>query len=405
MDSSFLRKFEKREKDKAAEKAAKDHPETPEPVDERPTIPEIQKDKDLSRQFGGFLSAHRDDEVRQLGARMLTGELQEEDVAALGVYREKFFERKVQSEKLSQELVGERFDEILERSAPLKNLCKTYGKENIQELLKTGALEFAFSDNEAFDDLSSVVTKIENFEKRVEQPLQKEMSEFCKKFKLSEDEMFKAMDSDDPAKRSAQLQSKVREKMTGGSLLGIIGWGETGKDIRASRRGDAESSFSKSLRLANTKDAWKDSIEMRHEILEKQGSFIASFASSNPELRRALGRVINGERPLFKEGVEAAASFEDAKKMVPNEKNMKPLIDEYRSKLPRGTNLATETPDQIDARMGNIFNMAQRRAEGENKRKGGFWVAAIISFLFGASGSERDKFINNPSMRSMLAGA
>jgi len=409
MEGSFLRKIEKREKAKEEIK----NPSTPEEKDDRETIPEINKDPELSRQFGGFLSTYENPEAREMGMRMLNNTLTEEDVPRLAIFREYFFERKDESEKLAEKIGGERFEEILQNAPQLQDLCNAYGKDKIQEILRLGALELAWSDNKAFEELNTVVTRTERFEQQVEAPLQKEMSEFCKKFKLSEDEVLAGMDSDDPMVRMEQLQGRMREKMKGWSLqlpgflpIGagkIIGWGEKAADARGSADRSMESSYGKAWMMAHQKDRWENTVELRNRVLEKQGSFMASFVSSNKDLRFALNRVINGEKPAFKDSITTTGTYEEARSVLNStsldEKSAKTLIDEYKA-----ANKLKPISDeaQITRHMGEVFKEAEKRVQTETKRKGGFFME-LVRALFSAK--DKDEFINNPSMRTMFKGA
>jgi hypothetical protein len=410
MESSFLRKFEKNEKDK---KAALEPKKEPEVQQVRPDIPEIRKDKVLSKQFGGFLQAHDDVAIREMGMRMIAGNLEESDVIGLQKKREDFFDQKAQSERLSEALRGERFEQMLEFSPALQNLCKAYGKENIQELLQSGAAELPFLDQKGFKDLYGVLKDIETFERDVEGPLQQNMSVLCKQFKLSEDEVVKAMESKSPLERRAALENAIRDNMSGWAIKmpkwlpakwsgQVVGWGEKAKDSRMTQMQRHSEYGIQAMIFARDHDEWKDAIEMRANVLEKQGNFMASFVSKNKDVRQALGRVINGERPYFKEVVDNTATYDEARGLLLTEKTVKKAVDQYKSlDANKNINFENLSAADLDTHMGKVYDEAKNNAQREAGKKIGFWMK-LVNILFG-NPQERANFIQNPAMRKTLA--
>ena len=418
---NFLRKIEKRDKEKAAEAAHQ--AKTPEQFQKeeqeqaeraaRPSIPEMMQDPELSQQFGGFLKAHADPATRSMGERMLAGNLEAGDVVGLEGKRDELFEQKKQSERLSEALQGERFEQMLGSSPKLQSLCDAYGKDNIQEILRDGARYLMYLDQKGFKELYGVLETIEGFEKTVEQPLQEKLSAFCKKFTIKEDAVVQAMESDDPRERRRQLEGAIRKGMSGwGAKLPawlpaqwagqVVGWGEKAKDRARTPQQQYSEYGRKAVAFARNHDTWKDAIEMRQETLETQGDFMASFVSQNKEVRQALGRVINGELPYFKEVLETTATYEEARGMLLNEKNAKKLVDTYKS-ANKAIDFKTLAPADFDTQMGKVYDQAQKQAQTESGKREGFW-ASIIDSIFAAA-QQRNDFIKDPAMRSMLAGA
>ena len=438
---SFLRKFEKTEKDKAVEKEkstktpaqlGREEQEQKERA-ARPTIPQMMQDPALSQQFGAFLGAHKDPTTREMGARMLSGQLEEADVGSLEKKRDELFEQKAQSERLGEAIKGGRFKEMLERSPQLQSLCQAYGEENIQEILESGARELMFRDQKGFKELYGVLEAIEKFERDFEEPLQNKMSAFCKQFRLTEDTVLKAMTSDVTKERQEQLKAAIQNSMTGWgaklpkwlpasmklpqwlpakwsgqevALSGrIVGWGEKAKDLGRSPAEQRSEYGKQAVQFGLHKEnAWKSAIEMREKVFEEQGGFIASFVSKNAEVRQALGRVINGEMPYFKEVTENTATYSEAREMLLTEESAKKYVDQYKSAdANKKINFTNLPPAELDKHMGKIYDEARNRLQGEASTKTG-WFMSILSFLLNMT-KERDNFIKNPAMRKMVAGA
>jgi hypothetical protein len=423
MDSSFLRKFEKREQDKATEKV--NSTKTPEQLakedadkqerEARPTIPQMVQDPVMSRELGAFLKAHNDPAIQEMGARMLSGKLVSGDVGGLELKRDELFDQKALSEKLSEKLQGQRFEDMLQHSAKLQSLCQAYGKEQIQEILQSGAKNLPFLDQKGFKELAAVFDEVEKFERDVEGPLQAQMTTFCKKFGLTEDAVIKAADEKSPVLRRHQLEQAIRDNMSGWAMTlpkwlpaqwagQLVGWGDKKKDRlltpqeRYSKYGAEAMKFS----LNNPKSKWQNAVEMRSKVLDTSGSFIASFVSENKEVREALGRVINGELPYMKDVIDNTTGYDEAREMLLNESNAKKYVERYKS-ANKNVDFSKLSTTELDTHMDKFYDEAQKEAQAESAKKSGFW-ATVIGVLFG-SAQERADFTKDPAMRSMLAGA
>lgn len=345
----------------------------------------------------------------------MSGNLAEADVTGLEDKRKEFFVQKIQAERLSEAMKGERFEQLYEYSPKLQSLCTAYGKENIQELLQTGASELPFLDQKAFKEFNAVLDQIETFEKNIEEPLQKELTIFCERFKLTEDKVVKAMENKNPLQRRAELETAIRDNMTGWAVKlpkwlpaqwsgRVIGRGEKRKDAEMTKMQRYNEYGIEAVKFARNHNEWKNAIEMRSDVLEKQGDFIASFVSKNKEIRQALGRVVNDERPYFKEVVDETVSYDDARGLLLTEKTVKNAVRDYKSiDANKNIDFANLPTADLDMHMGKIFDAAQQNAQKESGKRNGFWMR-VVGAIFGTA-QERTNFIQNTAMRKSLAGA
>jgi hypothetical protein len=291
------RTVEKKEADATATSATSEAAE----IEAGPTIPEILHDPSESKSFGQMLASKNDPDLIKLGARLRSGTPDEADMKLAQKYRTEYLEQKERAEELNGTL-DTRFDEILRSSPDLAAACEAFGKDNYLSVLKRGLAELVMKDPKAFAKIEKRYTLLADAERNIndpEAPLNKKISDFCKKYSLTEDRMNALLQEPDAAKRTKNIQDVYRDEM---SFFGR--W----MDKRDQKHGRV-SSLDHATYMADATDEIEAILADRMKLLERSGNVLTGLISKNPDLRNALISAKPGEEPKLKEGIDSTMSF------------------------------------------------------------------------------------------------
>lgn len=160
-----------------------------------PLTKEILADKTQSRLFGMYLEAENASDMAQ---RLINGELTSDDFQTLEEYRQTFLERLERVENLKEAFGPREVEELVAHSPYLKDLAGAVGTGDISRAILKHLPEIAMREPDRFDDLDAYADFInENAADTLEK--NKEIAEFCKQYKLEEEDFLEALESADPA--------------------------------------------------------------------------------------------------------------------------------------------------------------------------------------------------------------
>lgn len=344
------------------------------------TIPETLKLE--SKQFGAFIESFEDTEKIAMMDRFLKANPTPEDVKELEKVHDQYLEAKEKSDIMAAEIIGDTFTEIKNRSPYLASVCKQWGEDTIKELIRTGIKETVYTDRFLFEELSKRQAERLRLSER-EGVLDKELIEYCQKYKLDPDTLVDKMKTQGDGAFDSYLQSHFTKD------IGWFGFDRKGKLSGAARNSAEGSKLRRDFYAANGN---------REGILKSYGDFIGSLVSENDKWRTALARTALGERPAFVNAVEKQPSLQEAKGMMPSVNNVEKYVASYLKNLPQGQR---KHPSKMDAAEFAAFEVPfeehmQKETKKELQSRGGLW--ALLQFLT----LDTVRFIDKPEIKAKL---
>ena len=365
MESSFLRKHANRVEDAAKAKNAGTTPEKE--TDDQPTIGQIIRSD--SKAFGQMLESQGNPELIATMTRYQKGEPTEADIKNLTANVNLFLETKERIEKLDS-FLSNSTDHLRERSEKFKEFSKIFGVEGIDGVLKQGLAEMAYADPARFKKIETYFSKLEKSEKTLddpESPVNKTLTDFCKKHNLNEDTLLAIMDEQNDALRDSKIASLLHGQLT--TFQKFFSW-------KRSRENASEAAAISGLKTQ------MDQMLGQDELLAKQsGDYLVALISKNDTWRSALVRTQSDKQPTFKQGIDTKTGFDEIRDdMNPDLKKIGKWWPQYLHN--QGiNNFAGASPVAQSALRDRFKRDYTNNMMKEAAKKGGFW-ATVWKFLF-----------------------
>ncbi len=298
--------------------------------------------------------------------RLKEGKPTATDKTLLMGYREKYAEQKNKSEKVVT-AIHAYAKEMLKNSPRFKKLAEFETEEKILRTIEKGLKERALKDPHAFARIEKRLQELVEFEEKIEKPLNKKISDFCKKQNIAEsDKLHDALDQPTEVQRRQALQKIMREHMTWkGYFLDVLKHGvyQGGTFARAG--------------TISAEDV-PGALAQRDKLAQEGGDYLQALLSSDTELREALARESIGIEPAFKKGAETKLSFKEMHELSESatEEAVKERAREFRKKHAKDNWRKASTLNKLREE----FFKSEEVREIEFRKKEG-WFARLMHTL------------------------
>jgi hypothetical protein len=344
----YIEDFGKKQAEVAQAEALKDEPQGP-------ALSEILKDQEESRLFSIYLDNNAD---LNLGMKILTGQLNEQDMLELSEKRTGFLEKKGKANEIKEKLEKD-MDRIIEASPDLKKISTVVGKEGIRKALTERVNDLAFTDPDWLTNMTEKYEGIAKTEKDIEWG-NRSLADIAQEYGFTEVEYSKAL-QERPAQPYA-FEDLIKSK------TGVIGKiFTTDKAMRAK------------VEELDQRDVIKKHIEALNGSLGELGGALQETLFKNPDSRAILTAELKGDALPEKEvsfsamnGVLKSYDF----------KKTQEIWDTYKKEH------SAEDGFNMDAEY--LSFMDRSAGEALSKKKKGFW-ATFARLILGNSLEKRIK--------------
>jgi len=255
-------------------------------------LAEIMKDKKMSHLFGKHLEKEGKEE---LAARLVAGELTEEDIQSLEEQRSLFSEKILQAEKITKLLTKENVIDIAKNSEEFAKIISIYGVEQLIKMVQNHILEIFFTDEERFQLTAEALITSDSHKNGQYKRVGEETEKLCNDNNISQTEYLEAIAIADIKERNEALKKLVTKT-----------YGKTKKFFD---------------KFGWVSGGTVDKLELQKQLLERSiddlnvyqtniGAVLAISVIRDDFMRNALSRELMGDK---KTGPEPKPGFSDAK--------------------------------------------------------------------------------------------
>lgn len=325
------------------------------------TIAEILQDKSSFYLFTRLLER---DGQEALGARLVAGKLEQDDINLLAEYRAKFSEKITQSEKIEKLLTEENVIGIARNHPDFAKIIDSLTPKQLIKVIRSQLKEICITDENRFDAIADPIETYDSYKKGDYKKTSEEIEKSCDDMNISQKDYLAALAIKDPDEKKVALRKLAR--------------GEYGKFMTA-----CNSIFGIERRnLKSLKDSEKsleDLFAKLNSYKQDIGSTLFLSVSGNDDMRNALSRELVGDKTQA-ETAEPRLGFSDLKKESAgafNEAKLDKDWEDYK------TRAGYDTEDDAGKdTIKDMFIEEQKETYGKRKAKNTGFLARILAALF-----------------------
>lgn len=322
-------------------------------------ISDILRDKTNSHLFGKLLEEHGEID---LGRKIYEGRLEEDDIAELSKYREKFSEKIERSETVEKLITKENVIEIARVSTEFAKIMDIVTPEQAVKIIREQLRKKCFEDETTFNIISDSIQQCADYKNGEYRKNEEEIEKMCESMGISTKSYLDAIEIKDPSKKKAALEKLVRGDASSGRNF----WNMISRENKKRRN-----------LLTEGESLLKKSIQELDYAREDLGKVLSLSITADDDMRNALAKELLSERTSTE--AEKKVPFSEGKEMTTiNEKDFQKDWEEVKTR--EGYDRAADDTER-DLIKDTFLEEQRKKYEKKNAGRQGFWASIFATLL------------------------